>query len=372
MTIVDSWAVGRCRDWSVEIASTVHVVHYDLQACSGQSMKSLNAFTMSARNIPATYTHTTFQANRTQLTCLREACILKVQHRPSIFLFRYLISCLQAHYSCCRPCQPRLLNLSSSFPTQRSSSLLALSQQARFRSHKITSSLRFSSRKMLLQKLGQQSSNTHPFRMINSFFNPNLRPPLPYAVGGAPAPSVLCPHCLARHRLCLWIPAPLSPLLSHSSRSLPYHSTMLIEIQNSIANSWNESTQSTYGSGLLAYHVHCDKFGIPDEGRAPCSHDLLAAFITSLTGLYSGKTISNYVAGVRAWHILHHISWLPDSNEVNCLLASADKKTPESSKKLPRQPFTVAYITTLRFHFIRKKPSNYVELCRTMQLLYFK
>ncbi len=59
-------------------------------------------------------------------------------------------------------------------------------------------------------------------------------------------------------------------------------------IMETLAASWQQSTQATYGSGLLAFHVFCDKHTLADEHRAPCSSDLLAAFVASLAGVYSG------------------------------------------------------------------------------------
>jgi hypothetical protein len=47
--------------------------------------------------------------------------------------------------------------------------------------------------------------------------------------------------------------------------------------------------------------------GLSEKQLAPTSQPIMAAFIASMAGAYSGSTISNYVYGVRAWHTLH---WL--------------------------------------------------------------
>ena len=80
------------------------------------------------------------------------------------------------------------------------------------------------------------------------------------------------------------------------------------------------------------FHVYCDNKVIPETQRAPVSKILLSAFISELAGAYSGKTISNYVYGVRAWHILHGMTWLLKEPETKALLTAASKLTPPSSK----------------------------------------
>jgi hypothetical protein len=95
---------------------------------------------------------------------------------------------------------------------------------------------------------------------------------------------------------------------------------------------WEEGTWESYGSGLLMFHMYCDNKAIPEIQRAPVSKILLSAFISELVGAYSGKTISNYIYGVRAWHILHGVAWQLNEPETKALLMAASKLTPQSSK----------------------------------------
>ncbi len=99
--------------------------------------------------------------------------------------------------------------------------------------------------------------------------------------------------------------------------------------------------------GLLAFHVFCDKHEIQDSLRAPCSPDLLAAFVASLAGIYSGKTLRNYVAGVKAWHILHRIPWQIQDEELSRLLTGAERRTPLTAIRPPREPFTTEHIAAI-------------------------
>lgn len=112
-------------------------------------------------------------------------------------------------------------------------------------------------------------------------------------------------------------------------------------------HAWARSTQEVYGSGILAYHVYCDSKSITEDLRAPASSELVSAFISDLAGYYSGKTITGYIHGVRAWHILHGIKWLLEEDQIDALMKAAKNLTPASSKRKKRQPYTIAFITSL-------------------------
>ncbi|EGO27460.1 hypothetical protein SERLADRAFT_367012 [Serpula lacrymans var. lacrymans S7.9] len=77
------------------------------------------------------------------------------------------------------------------------------------------------------------------------------------------------------------------------------------QIQDILSNAWASATRDTYGTGLLAFHIFCDKKAIPEVQRALASQVLLAAFVATIAGAYATSTICNYLARVRIWHILH-------------------------------------------------------------------
>jgi hypothetical protein len=111
---------------------------------------------------------------------------------------------------------------------------------------------------------------------------------------------------------------------------------------------WEPSTLEAYGSGLLTYHVWCDARALPEEQRAPLSPVVAAAFISTLAGTFSWKTIRNYLHGIRAWHIFHGIKWEMNEPEMEALLRAAEKATPESSKRKKRTPYTPEFILAIR------------------------
>jgi len=154
---------------------------------------------------------------------------------------------------------------------------------------------------------------------------------------GPPSTSL---HCLARDRLRLW--KPLTPF------SALHHAGIADEdikrIFNVMANAWAKSTHEAYSSGLLVWHVHCDRRSIPEAQCAPAHHSHISSFVATLAGSYSASTISNYLSGLRAWHILHSVEWKLDALEMEALLKGATWLAPESSKRKLRQPYTPKFI----------------------------
>lgn len=115
-------------------------------------------------------------------------------------------------------------------------------------------------------------------------------------------------------------------------------------------HAYAEATRETYGSGLLTFHVFCDSKSIPENQRAPTSNILISSFITSMAGHYSAKTITNYVCGVRAWHVLHGLNWSLNKMEIETLLRASISLAPPSSKRSKREPYTIELMSAIRQH----------------------
>ncbi|KAF8835289.1 hypothetical protein BDN67DRAFT_473711 [Paxillus ammoniavirescens] len=75
--------------------------------------------------------------------------------------------------------------------------------------------------------------------------------------------------------------------------------------------------------------------------RAPISTNTFAAFLSSCAGAYSGSTIANYAAAIKAWHLLHGMEWTVKDAEYKALLEEATRLAPSSSKRPKRVPFTI-------------------------------
>jgi len=166
-----------------------------------------------------------------------------------------------------------------------------------------------------------------------------------YPADLTPIPSSLCPLCPARDRLEQWKPL-IASRPQHGSNLPLLSSDELSRIEHVVTHAWADSTKETYGSGLLIYHVFCDSKHIPDA-HAPASSILISSFLSNLAGFYSSATVSNYLQGVRAWHIIHGLDWTIKDDKVNALLKAAATLTTPSSKCKPREPYTIDTIATI-------------------------
>ena len=175
--------------------------------------------------------------------------------------------------------------------------------------------------------------------------------PAPYRQNLSPLPSPLHSHCPANQRLRLW-----RPLAPHSQRTSQLSDEDLERIELVMARAWELDTHATYSSGLLHFMVFCDKKNMPERDRAPANHMLLLSFVPTLAGAYSGSAISNYLYGVRAWHILHRVPWRVEKAEMDAMLKAAEKVTPASSKRKKRRPYTIEFILAIRQHPDLSKP----------------
>ena len=176
--------------------------------------------------------------------------------------------------------------------------------------------------------------------------NPNTaKGPAPYPQHLTPTPSHLRPHCLAKDRLRLWSPA---SCVSVSDGSPTVNDTERERVKEIMLHAWEEDTRVAYGAGLLMWHCFCDEKGASEEARAPATQSLISAFVAHLAAAYSGKTISGYLSGVRAWHTLHGLPWVLKNCEMDTMLRAANKLTPSSSKKKKRCPYTPDFILAVR------------------------
>ncbi|EIW76487.1 hypothetical protein CONPUDRAFT_64336 [Coniophora puteana RWD-64-598 SS2] len=176
-------------------------------------------------------------------------------------------------------------------------------------------------------------------------------PPSLSADARALIPSEYRPPCRANERVLRWKPAVPSPRLTESlPTDLVTSDAEFERILDVYAGSWRESTKSVYGSGLLIYHLFCDREKVPEERRCPASAILLSKFITTCAGSYSGSCLDNYVAAIAAWHRLHGFPWLLPADQQAGILEGARRLAPEKSTRPKRAPFTVDDI--LRIHSV--------------------
>ena len=126
----------------------------------------------------------------------------------------------------------------------------------------------------------------------------------------------------------MWRPQNPRTTLDNQDRPTTLSPSDLEQIEGVSLNSLQPATQATYGTGLLAFHVFCDRKGIAEDLRVPVDTLILQSFITTLAGIYSAAAITNYVAAVKAWHIIHGITWNIGKPEVDAIIKGAKAMAP--------------------------------------------
>ncbi|KAG2742873.1 hypothetical protein P692DRAFT_20879941 [Suillus brevipes Sb2] len=205
--------------------------------------------------------------------------------------------------------------------------------------------------------------------------SPALTPtPQNYKPSLKPHPSHLRPHCLARERLRLWTPAGNSTRQLAATTEDPNAHDVSDEQLNRMlevmGSAWAQSTKETYGAGLLVFHVYCDFNHIDEDKRCPVSSNLLLQFLSSCAGAYSGSSLANFAAGIKAWHLLHGRPWLVQPDELKATLGGATVLAPSASKRPKRQPFTPEFISTIRNHLDLDKPLDAAVFACMMTTFY--
>ncbi|KAF9228881.1 hypothetical protein BS17DRAFT_840960 [Gyrodon lividus] len=96
------------------------------------------------------------------------------------------------------------------------------------------------------------------------------------------------------------------------------------------------------------FHIFCDGKGILEAECAPTNPSIVAAFISALAGSYFSSAVSNYVCSIKAWHTIHGQTWTLSDNKTEALLKAALSLAPPHSKRLPREPYTVQLLVSIR------------------------
>src|SRR5438309_2165855 len=69
------------------------------------------------------------------------------------------------------------------------------------------------------------------------------------------------------------------------------------------------ATKITYAAGILRFNKFCNLWNVDEKARMPASPVLLMAFVGQVRGHYAGSTVCSWLAGIRAWHVMHQAQW---------------------------------------------------------------
>ena len=83
---------------------------------------------------------------------------------------------------------------------------------------------------------------------------------------------------------------------------------------------------------------------------------IFKSFMLKLAGIYSSSAITNYVAVVRVWHIIHGVTWRAEGLKLNAIIKGTKCMAPCTSKRQKRAPITVEYIEKVSAHLSNKEP----------------
>ena len=94
---------------------------------------------------------------------------------------------------------------------------------------------------------------------------------------------------------------------------------------------------------------------------------IIASFAAALVGHYAQSTIINYLAAIRAWHIIHGLHFETDKPTMDSILRAAQTLAPLSSKQSKCPPLQTATITSIKASLDMSTPSDAaIFACLTM------
>ena len=114
--------------------------------------------------------------------------------------------------------------------------------------------------------------------------------------------------------------------------------------QTVASRAWEMSTLNTYGAGLGRWAEWCDANEIPEEKRMPIDKTHLACFIADAAGSIGASGFSNWLSGLRAWHMYHNFPRCGDDEFVQLTLKGATKLAPGHSTRDPCPPVLIAHL----------------------------
>jgi hypothetical protein len=118
------------------------------------------------------------------------------------------------------------------------------------------------------------------------------------------------------------------------------------KVVEALEGGWAPRTRRGHSSSVRRYLNFCHAERVPQDLRLPAVEQVVCAFAASRTGVISGSTARNDLAGLRAWHVRHNQPW-PESRRLRIILEGVERLRPCSSIRDERVPVTLDMIRSL-------------------------
>ena len=66
----------------------------------------------------------------------------------------------------------------------------------------------------------------------------------------------------------------------------------------------------------------------------------------------------NYVLGLKAWHIIHGLTWIPNDAELDAIFKAAQRLAPLTSRQKRCLPYTINFITAIQGKLDMNNPEH--------------
>ncbi|CAD7068778.1 unnamed protein product [Tilletia caries] len=116
-------------------------------------------------------------------------------------------------------------------------------------------------------------------------------------------------------------------------------------------------TVRNYSTALAQWHRYCDEHKIPEKHREPAAAHLVEHWVAMQAGTKSGSYLSDWISGIKAWHTVNDLPWLPKEERLALIRRGVLNLQPDP--RPPREPMTVEWLDTLTR---AAKPGDPLEL----------
>jgi hypothetical protein len=137
--------------------------------------------------------------------------------------------------------------------------------------------------------------------------------------------------------------------------NLRFSQSIRNKINAAIRGGWAPSTLKGYNGAVAQFLAFCDEESVLVKFRFPTSETVLCAFAASGLGRQAGSTVSNQLAGLKAWHAAWNAEWR-GGRRLQYVLNGVEKMCPSSSRRNQRLPITREILRTLHRNLDLKTP----------------